>query len=105
MRKLTRTLVIVTLLIVGLAGTAVTVYAGPPNIEDGFVCPVLGGGAGENGEANGITQSSDSGLDFNTVSGPDVSVPTQATNGNNGTNSPGGTYASPGDDNYTAIWP
>jgi hypothetical protein len=105
MRKLMKALVVLSLVVVALAGTAGTAFAAPPVIEDGFVCPVLGGNAGENGVANGIDKSADTGLTFETVVGPEVSVPTQATNGNNGTNNPGGPYASPGDPDYTAIWP
>ena len=35
--------------------------------------------------------------------GGDISVPVHATN-DNGAGSPGGTFASPGDTSYTAIW-
>nr|MBC8241509.1 hypothetical protein [Alphaproteobacteria bacterium] len=37
------------------------------------------------------------------IIGPSVSVPVGATNGE-GAGSPGGTFASPGDSGYTAIW-
>jgi len=38
-----------------------------------------------------------------TVAGPDVSVPSHATN-QDGEGTPGGEHASPGDTDYTAIW-
>ena len=38
-----------------------------------------------------------------TILGPNVSVPTGATNGN-GAGSPGGAHSTPGDSDYTAIW-
>jgi hypothetical protein len=93
------------MLAVSLVGTAL---ANPNIIEDGFVCPVLGGKAGMNGKAKGITHIDNTayGVDsFYTVVGPEVSVPQQATNGGNGVNNPHGPYASPGDEGYTAIWP
>lgn len=106
MKTLVRITLIASLVIIGLLGSTAVAFADPPEEkEEGFVCPVLGGKAGENGEAKGIAIPADSGLDFATVIGPPVSVPTQATNGNNGTNNPGGPYASPGDSDYTAIWP
>jgi hypothetical protein len=94
-----------------LVGTAL---ANPNTIEDGFVCPVLGGEAGMNGEAKGISYVDNTGLPvdsfYTTLRGAHhepvfVSVPRQATNGNNGVNNPHGPYASPGDEDYTAIWP
>lgn len=68
----------------------------------GFVCPVLGGEAGVNGEADvfAAPQGPDA---FYTIIGPLVGVPTGATN-DDGAGSPGGDYASPGDSGYTAIW-
>ena len=106
MKALVRITLVASLLIIGLLGTTTAAFADPPeDKEEGFVCPVLGGKAGVNGEANGIAKPADTGLDFATVLGPNVDVPTQATNGKNGTNNPGGPYASPGDSDYTAIWP
>jgi len=105
MRKLIIVLSALSLVIVGLIGTTSLAMAAPSEKTDGFVCPVLGGKAGENGIAKGITKPADSGLGFYTIVGPNVSVPIHATNGGNGTNNPGGPYASPGDPNYTAIWP
>ena len=87
--------------IVGISGTSTVALADAPTKTDGFVCPVLGGKAGMHGKHKGIVYTGR----FYTVPGPNVSVPIHATNGNNGTNSPGGNYASPGEDDYTAIWP
>ena len=105
MNKLARILLVICLVFIGLVATTGAALAAPPEKTDGFICPVLGGKAGENGMANGITKPADSGFDFATVVGPNVSVPIHATNGGNGTNNPGGPYASPGDPDYTAIWP
>lgn len=101
MRRIISVLAISSLVLVGLFATSTMVSADPLIIEDGFVCPVLGGQAGVNGNYNGITNTPN----FPTVLGPEVSVPRQATNGNNGINNPGGPYASPGETDYTAIWP
>lgn len=73
--------------------------AAPPETVDGFICPVLGGHAGENGNR----EFTFTGGGFYTVLGPFVSVPIHATN-DNGAGSPGGPFASPGDSSYTAIW-
>lgn len=108
MRKIS-VLLIVALVVIGVLGTGgIALADSPQTIEDGFVCPVLGGQAGEMGNHNGLTyvnNGTDPDGPFYTVSGPDVSVPQQATNGSNGTNSPPGYYESPGEANYTAIWP
>ena len=75
-----------------------------PDKQPGFVCPVLGGKAGEKGKASGeegpLVQLP--GGDY-TVIGPNVNVPVHATN-DNGQGTPGGEHASPGDPEYTAIW-
>ena len=84
-----------------LGATAGTAIAAPPDIADGaFVCPVLGGNAGVNGQANGIGQLPTGAY---TVGGPDVMVPIHATN-DEGAGSPAGPQAAPGDVGYTAIW-
>ena len=62
-----------------------------------FVCPVINTDAVLNAK-NGIMING-----AYSVKGPDVSVPGHATNDNGG-GSPGGTFASPGDTSYTAIW-
>jgi hypothetical protein len=70
---------------------------------DGFVCPVLGGQAGEDhgkSDPEPIVGISDG---DSTVVGPEVSVPTHSTN-QNGEGTPTGDHASPGDTDYTAIW-
>ena len=62
-----------------------------------FVCPVISTDAVLNAKA---------GIQINgaySVLGPTVSVPVHATN-DNGAGSPGGSFASPGDTSYTAIW-
>jgi len=64
----------------------------------GFVCPVISTDNVLNSPKGGTL----SGGDY-TIGGPDVRVPTHATNGD-GTGSPQGTHSSPGDTNYSAIW-
>lgn len=62
-----------------------------------FVCPVISTDAVLNAK---------NGIEINgaySILGPTVSVPVGATNGD-GSGTPGGTFASPGDTNYTAIW-
>ena len=62
-----------------------------------FVCPVISTYAVLNANA---------GIEINgaySILGPTVSVPVGATN-DGGAGSPGGTFASPGDTSYTAIW-
>ena len=106
MKKITRTLFASILL---ASVFVIPALAENPNpIEQGFVCPVLGGKAGMNGMHKGISHIDNTiyGVDsFYTVVGPEVSVPQQATNGGNGINNPHGPYDSPGDTSYTAIWP
>ncbi|MFN2175891.1 MAG: hypothetical protein ACK2U3_08055 [Anaerolineales bacterium] len=88
-----------------LSALAVTVaFAGPPDKGDGFVCPVLGGQAGEEHGNSDPTRITNLGItgDY-TIPGPDVYVPTHATN-DEGAGIPGGDHASPGDVGYTAIW-
>ncbi len=74
--------------------------AGAPS-PTGFICPVISTDAVLNSPKSG-----DLGGGFYTIGGPDVSVPVGATNTlSDGTSgSPGGTFASPGDTGYTAIW-
>lgn len=52
------------------------VFAAPVEKVDGFVCPHLGGKAGENDNSPKITPI----FDGYTIGGPDVSVPEHATN-------------------------
>ena len=62
-----------------------------------FVCPVINTDAVLNAR---------NGIEINgaySILGPTVSVPVGATN-DNGAGNPGGTFASPGDTSYTAIW-
>ncbi|MFC1804066.1 hypothetical protein ACFL0D_08920 [Thermoproteota archaeon] len=103
MKKIT-TLIFVSFVLASLF--VVPVFAENPNtIEDGFVCPVLEGKAGENAAAKGNGKFVQPDGTYYTIVGPNVRVPRQATNGDNGINSPGGPYDSPGDITYTAIWP
>jgi hypothetical protein len=100
-------------MIVPTAAAAALVWAGavaaaPPSsgqsatttntTSSGFVCPVISTDKVLN-SPKGSTLSEG---DF-TISGPDVTVPTNATNGD-GTGSPTGAHQSPGDPNYSAIW-
>jgi hypothetical protein len=105
MRKLATILVIPCLTIVGLMGTTGIAFADPPEKVDGFVCPVLGGEAGQHignpDHSPFIGPLADG--DYS-IHGPDISVPIQATNkcGEGWPGIPG--YARPGDKDYTAIW-
>ena len=90
-------IIIVAIAIVGLASAAAA--AGPPDKVDGFVCPVLGGQAGQNGVATGISPIAGG---YFTVGGPNVSVPAQTTN--TGFPSVAGSFLTPGDPGYGAIW-
>lgn len=74
-----------------------SVAAGGAPSPTGFVCPVISTDAVLNAK---------NGIEINgaySILGPAVAVPVGATNGN-GTGAPGGTFSSPGDTNYTAIW-
>ena len=94
-------------LLTGLGAAALLVGAttgvASANVEttDGFVCPVLGGQAGVNGNADVFVSPAGT---YNTVVGPNVSVPIHATN-NDGASTPVSNYLSPGDPGYSAIWP
>jgi hypothetical protein len=70
-----------------------------PDKVDGFVCPVLGGKAGMNGKSPKIGGIAGG---YYTVVGPDVSIPEHATN--SGFPSVEGSFGTPGDEGYTAIW-
>jgi len=74
--------------------------AAPVEKTDGFVCPVFNDQSAV-GEHN--PQAVEIGGGDYTVAGPDVSVPSHATN-QDGEGTPGGEHASPGDTDYTAIW-
>lgn len=74
------------------------VFAEVPEMTEAFVCPVLNETVGEyNPNAVGI-----GGGDYSII-GPDISVPTTATNAD-GDGTPGGAHSAPGDTDYTAIW-
>jgi len=74
-----------------------SVAAGGVETVAGFVCPVITTAAVLN-NPNGITING-----AYSILGPDIFVPIGATN-DDGAGSPGGTFASPGDTSYTAIW-
>jgi hypothetical protein len=92
------------LLMVMMSALSVSaVFADAPEKTDGFVCPVLGGQAGEDhGNSNNEVIVPIGEGDF-TVVGPSVSVPIFATNDEGG-GTPPGPHDSPGDQGYTAIW-
>jgi hypothetical protein len=74
-----------------------------PEKTSGFVCPVLGGKAGEeHGNSSPKLIQEIGGGDY-TVVGPGVKVPVHATN-DEGRGTPKGDHAAPGDTTYTAIW-
>jgi hypothetical protein len=85
------------------AVAAIADGGGNPEKTDAFVCPVLGGKAGEeHGNASPKPLVEIGGGDY-TVGGPDIRVPVHATN-DNGAGTPTGDHTSPGDRDYTAIW-
>ena len=100
MKTLLRALILVAALSIVTVATVLAEEA-PPETTDGFVCPVLGGEAGQQ-ESDSTPFVQISGGDY-TIIGPDVTVPLLATN-DNGDGTPGGDYASLGEADYTAIW-
>ncbi len=99
MKLITRAMLLAGLL---AALTATAAFAEEPETTGGFVCPVLGGQAGDD-HGNSSPGFATIGDGDASVIGPDVTVPVHATN-DNGAGKPGGDHASPGDANYTAIW-
>lgn len=88
--------------LVGMIAAPAVVGATHPGVErvDGFVCPVFNDNSQvglHNPNAVEI-----GGGDYSII-GPNVSIPAGATN-QDGAGIPGGTHASPGDSDYTAIW-
>ena len=86
------------------------VAAGGTTSGDEFVCPVIpteNVTNSENGEGIFLTGEL-AGGEYYTLA-PEgalsLTVPLQATNGGDGSTSPGGTFTAPGDPTYTAIWP
>jgi hypothetical protein len=73
--------------------------AGAQQTSDGFVCPVISTDAVLNSPRGGTLSEGDY-----TIGGPDVTVPTHATNGD-GSGRPDGPHSSPGDTDYSAVWP
>jgi hypothetical protein len=74
------------------------VVAGAQPTSDGFVCPVIKTDAVLNSPKGAAIAGG-----HYTIAGPNVSVPTHATN-QDGAGSPGGAHAAPGDTGYSAIW-
>jgi hypothetical protein len=95
-----RVALVLALAVTGLVASAAVAAAAPPEKVEAFVCPILGGKAGENGNSPKIIQLP--GGDY-TIIGPNLMVPRHATN-QNGAGSPGGAHASPGDHGYSPIW-
>ena len=98
--KLTLSVALTTLLLSsGAYAAPVTLSLAQMDTVSGgaFVCPVISTSAVLNAK-NGIQING-----AYSILGPNVSVPVNATN-DNGAGSPGGTFASPGDTSYTAIW-
>lgn len=71
--------------------------ADPAETTDGFVCPVITNGAPQSPNALQLPSGE------YTIVGPEVTVPTHATNGD-GAGTPGGNHSAPGDTDYTAVW-
>lgn len=101
MKKVTLALSAITTLLIASGSHAAPVALSLDQMDTvaggAFVCPVISTDAVLNAK---------NGVEINgaySVVGPTVSVPVHATNGN-GAGSPGGSFSSPGDTDYTAIW-
>jgi hypothetical protein len=99
MKKYTKIVLVVSLVIIGIIATTGIAYAAPPEKANGFICPVLGGKAGMNGNSSKIEPIAGG---YYTVAGPDVMVPAHATN--EGFPTVEGSFLTPGEVGYTAIW-
>lgn len=99
MKNVLRISVILALVVSGLIATSALAFAAPPEKVNGFVCPVLGGQAGMHGMHKGVTPIAGG---YYTHGGPDVTVPAQVTN--TGFPSVAGSFLTPGDPGYGAIW-
>jgi hypothetical protein len=106
--KLASAVVIVGLLASGAYAEPVTLSQAQLDsvVAGSFVCPVLTTDAPFNNPANPADRFIAIGDGHYSIVGPDVMVPTHATNtlddGSSGT--PPGPHAAPGDRGYTAIW-
>ena len=99
-KNIIRLVAVITLIAIGLVGiSSIALAADPPEKVEGFICPVLGGNAGQMGNHTGLSGPLAEGE--YTVSGPPVTVPEHATNA--GFPATGG-YYHPGEVGYTAIW-
>jgi hypothetical protein len=97
-----RKMIFVSLLALSLLAVSMaigSVAADPVQKTDGFVCPVLGGQAGQNGMHVGVTPIAGG---YFTHGGPDVSVPSNVPN--QGFPSQAGSFLIPGEVGYNAIW-
>jgi len=83
----------------GLVLSLSLVAAAPVEKSDGFVCPVITSDAAGTHNPNAVQI----GEGHYSVIGPEVSVPTHATNGD-GAGTPPGPHSQPEDPDYTAIW-
>jgi hypothetical protein len=102
---------VLVLIVASLFVSIESALATSPEKGPAFICPVLGGKVGQN--PNSPWQNEDHKWydtkfvmppgEFYTVIGPNVMVPKHATN-QNGAGSPGGPFASPGEENYSPIW-
>jgi hypothetical protein len=93
--------VAITLLLISLfAIGGGSVSAAPVEKVDGFVCPVLGGKAGQNQNTDNPNNPFIPIAGGWSIAGPNVDVPEQATNWG----WPGGAHGKPKDPGYTAIW-
>jgi hypothetical protein len=96
MKRIWKLMTLLTLSLFALSMVLTTVSAEPVEKADAFVCPHLGGKAGENGRSPKISPI----YGGYTIGGPDVSVPAHATNWGY----PNIEHGVPGDVGYTAIW-
>jgi hypothetical protein len=99
MNMFIRVAIVCSIVIVGLLGTSAMAFAAPSEKSDGFVCPVLGGKAGTNGNSGKIAPIAGG---YYTIVGPDVTVPDHAMN--DGFPSVPDSFLVPGDPGYSAIW-
>lgn len=101
MKRVTLTLSAITTLLLASGAQAAPVALSLDQMDTvaggAFVCPVI---------STDAVLNATNGAEINgayTIAGPTISVPVHATNGD-GAGSPGGSFSSPGDTDYTAIW-
>ena len=107
MRRFLSLLFVLSIIAIGLVGTAGIVSASPHQGNSGadFVCPVIPNDAvGEHNPIAGpLGNTGTYTVVPSTSQANHLNVPDQATNGN-GAGVPGGPQSQPGDTDYTAIW-